>query len=192
MLIPAALMTRSSDCSHPLWPRTGPTVNRAGRRVPDQLADVRAGRFFAAATSLDGRYEHLPITANCCRSMIPDSSHLTRCCTSQAARGPMHTTRPQRSLAPPCADGRYGLSTGPDPPVAASSYPLPSLAAHQIRLGLSSRPSLQTRALRIAAICHPGEVGDRTTLHGKLISCHADDVGAAGYLQRVSLRPDDS
>ena len=38
-----------------LWPRTGPTANRAGRPVPDPLADVRAGRFFAASMSLDGR-----------------------------------------------------------------------------------------------------------------------------------------
>ncbi|EXI77176.1 MAG: hypothetical protein AW10_03967 [Candidatus Accumulibacter appositus] len=40
----------------PLRPRPGPTVNRAWRRVSDRLADVLAGRFFAASTFPDGRF----------------------------------------------------------------------------------------------------------------------------------------
>jgi hypothetical protein len=40
----------------PLWPRPGPTANRAWRRVSDRLADVLAGRFFAASTFPDGRF----------------------------------------------------------------------------------------------------------------------------------------
>jgi len=50
--------------------------------------------------------------ANCCRSMIPASSPLNGCCTSQAARGPMHITRPERSSSGcDSADG-YRIMTG--------------------------------------------------------------------------------
>ena len=70
-----------------------------------------ASTTFLATATLD-RDAHRVVPANCCRSMTPASSPLNGGCTSQAARGPMHTTRPERPLAAHGAEGRYSARTG--------------------------------------------------------------------------------
>jgi len=92
------------------------------QRRPAAISQKRSFGYAGDFLRLTGRYAAVSSRwaqnsvgrqpANCGRSIIPASSHLNGCCTSQAATGPMHTTRPKPTLKHQTFGDRSGAVSG--------------------------------------------------------------------------------